>query len=92
MEVWKACRYGGLEVWRLGDMEVVDVLEVMQAWSRRGLEAWKYGGCGGLEARSREEIASSEGGRRVWRRSEALKEVRSSGRGRRLRRQHSTKL
>jgi hypothetical protein len=24
----------------------------MQAWSHRGLETWRYGGCGGMEARS----------------------------------------
>jgi hypothetical protein len=23
----------------------------MQAWSCRGLETWRYGGCGGLEVR-----------------------------------------
>ena len=46
------------EVWRSGDrvglevVEVVQVVQVMQAWSRRGLETWRYGGRGGMKARS----------------------------------------
>ena len=32
-------------------LEVVEVVQVMQAWSRRGLEIWRYGDCVGMEAR-----------------------------------------
>jgi hypothetical protein len=44
VQVWRSWRS-----WRSRDR---GGLEVMQAWSRRGLETWRYGGCGGMEARS----------------------------------------
>jgi len=56
----------------------------MQAWSRRGLGIWTYGGCGGMEARS-----GGLEGVRVWRFGgrvgmEVLKEVEDCGDGRKL--------
>ena len=39
-----------LDLLRVG-LEVVEVVQVMQAWSRRGLETWRYGDCVGMEAR-----------------------------------------
>jgi hypothetical protein len=78
-----SCRYGGLEV--------------MQAWSRRGVEAWRCGGCGvlGVMQACRKGVCRRgrvERDSKLWRRSKGLEEVRGSGRGRRLRRQHNTKL
>src|SRR2546430_1212136 len=86
MEVW---RYGCLDVGRSGGR---GGLEVMQAWSRRGLEAWRLLGYGGEVWRSGRcagmEGWRSEGRRRyggeVWRSGGRVgMEVEGSGGGRR---------
>jgi hypothetical protein len=73
-------------------MEVVEVVEVMQAWSRRGLEAWRLWRSVGDVWRSGGRVGmevwwfggcAGIAGRELWRRQEALKAVEACG-GQRL--------
>jgi hypothetical protein len=45
MEVWRTCRHGAVEVWRLGGVEVV---EVCRAWRYGGMEVVRSGGVEGV--------------------------------------------
>jgi hypothetical protein len=93
LEVWRSCRHGAVEVWRLGGMEVVEVMQEALAEAEdsggskhEALEAVEGSleeveGSGGRKHEALETGGISGNSRKLWIRQEALEAAGSSGGG-----------